>query len=225
MIKKRLMALTLAAAMTLSVGTAAFAADTTVDAPDSETGAYKADVTVDSEVKVPTIKITVPGSTKVAINPYKMEYELEDSTTVTDALANPVQYIKNESDVAIAVSTTTSALAAEGSDVVLSTSALKGTETTKSVFAYLELKTAADTSSAVEFSTEYNSKATDQIVFGTKATTKTKMLTLDAGDSSPTYAAYKVLGQVASNPAKAWTESDKLNMSLTFNFAPVVATE
>lgn len=81
----------------------ALAADTTVTDPNSETGAYSAEVTVTTEVCVPTIKVTVPDSFEVEINPYKMEYEFTDNTTASDVLVNVEQTITNESDVAIDV--------------------------------------------------------------------------------------------------------------------------
>ena len=222
MFKKKLASMVLASAMVLSMNAVAFAADTTIQTPNSDTGAYSSDVTIDSEVKTPTIRITVPGSTKVAINPYKMSYSLGESKTSTDVLANPIQYIKNESDVAVSVSATTSAKPTDGGNAVIAAAALKGTETTKSVFAYLELKEAANNTDAVTFLDKYDAKEPTQLVFGTKATTKANMLKLAAGNTAATYAAFKVLGDVAATPSKAWTDADKIDLSLTFNFVPSV---
>ena len=220
--KKKILAIALLGAMTLSMNSVAFAADTVVNAPEPTSGVYKADVDVSTEVSVPTIKITVPGDTKVAINPYKMAYEM-DSVEYTDVLANAEKAIKNESDVAISVSATASAKASEGSEVVLATTALKGTETTKSVFAYLEVAEKTDESTA--FAESFNTKAANQLALTTKETTKKGMITLAAGDATATYAGFKILGDAAAKPAKAWTTADKMDISLVFSFDPVVATD
>ena len=222
--KKKILAIALLGAMTLSMNSVAFAADTVVNAPEPTSGVYKADVDVSTEVSVPTIKITVPGDTKVAINPYKMAYEM-DSVEYTDVLANAEKAIKNESDVAISVSATASAKASEGSEVVLATTALKGTETTKSVFAYLEVAEKTDESTAAAFAESFNTKAANQLALTTKETTKKGMITLAAGDATATYAGFKILGDAAAKPAKAWTTADKMDISLVFSFDPVLATD
>ena len=318
--KKKILAIALLGAMTLSMNSVAFAADTVVNAPEPTSGVYKADVDVSTEVSVPTIKITVPGDTKVAINPYKMAYEMDSveytdvlanaekaiknesdvaisvsatasakasegsevvlattalkgtettksvfaylevaektdestaaafaesfntkaanqlalttkettkkgSVEYTDVLANAEKAIKNESDVAISVSATASAKASEGSEVVLATTALKGTETTKSVFAYLEVAEKTDESTAAAFAESFNTKAANQLALTTKETTKKGMITLAAGDATATYAGFKILGDAAAKPAKAWTTADKMDISLVFSFDPVVATD
>lgn len=50
------------------------------------------------------------------------------------------------------------------------------------------------------------------------------MVTLPAGDSSATYAGYKIFGDVASKPAKAWAATDTVDMSIVFQFDPVKTT-
>lgn len=193
----------------------------TITTPN-EAGVYSQDVTVDTTVKVPTISVDVPASASIAINPYNLEYDV-DGTAYTDSIVSVEQTITNESDVAVSVGATAKAAASSGSDVVLATAALKGTETTKSVFAYLELAPKTDASTPGTYSASYNSKAANQLVLG-KETTKSDMITLDAGDDTPTYAGFKVIGSAASKPAKSWTENDTVDVTLTFNINPVAAT-
>lgn len=221
--KKELIALSLSGAMALSMALSCntVASADTIANPN-EAGIYSQDVTVDTTVKVPTISVDVPTSASIAINPYNLKYDV-DGTEYTDSIVSVEQTIKNESDVAISVGATAEAAASTGSEVVLATAALKGTETTKSVFAYLELAPKADESTAGTYNDAYNSKTASQLVLGKKAT-KSDMITLEAGDTTPTYAGFKVIGSAASKPAKAWTTNDTVDVTLTFNITPVAAT-
>lgn len=222
--KKKILTLALAGALVLSANSVAYAADTEITAPTD--GAYSSSINVSADVKVPTIKITLSdtSSKKVGLNPYGLKYEVVPDTEVTDAIANVEETITNESNVAISVNATTKATT-KGDDVILATSMLKGTETTKSVFAYLELEGGKENADTPVLTTStYDSKAANQLVFGAKATTKTNMVTLAAGDSAATYAGYKIFGGVASKPAKAWAETDGLDLNITFSFEPVIAS-
>lgn len=221
--KKKLIALSLSGAMALSMALSCstVASADVVSTPDAD-GVYSQDVTVDTTVKVPTISVDVPTTASIAINPYNLAYDV-DGTEYTDSIVSVEQTITNESDVAVSVGATAKAVASNGSGVVLATAALKGTETTKSVFAYLELapKAAADTPGT--YSDTYNSKSANQLVLGKEAS-KSDMITLEAGDTAPTYAGFKVIGSAASKPAKAWTAADTVDVTLTFNINPVAAT-
>lgn len=217
--KKKLLTLALAGVLALSSSTMALAADKVVENPTD--GVYSATVDVTTETTVPTIKVTVPGELTVGINPYKLEYAI-GGENYTDSIANVEQSIKNESTVAVSISATAGATAK--GEAVLATTALKGTETTKSIFAYLEMKEKADEDTPATFATAYDTKATNQVVFTAKATTKKDMVTLAAGDSTATYAGFKIFGGVAAKPAKPWTSTDGVDLSLVFTIDPVVAT-
>lgn len=218
--KKKLLTLALAGVLALSSSSMALAADTVVEEPGADS-TYSATVDVTTDTKVPVIKVTVPGELTVGINPYKLAYEISGDE-YTDSLANVEQTITNESDVAISISATVKAETV--GEAVLATSALKGTETTKSIFAYLEIKEKADANPGAAFATAYDSKATNQIAFTAKDTTKKDMVELAAKATDPTYAGFKIFGDVAAKPAKAWTSGDKLNMTLVFTIDPKAAT-
>lgn len=82
--KKKVISLTLATALVLGGEFSTFAADSVVSTPDTETGAYKADVTVTTETKTPTIKITVPTDAKITLNTYGLKVgDAEDKIDVT----------------------------------------------------------------------------------------------------------------------------------------------
>lgn len=202
--KNKLFTLVLAGVMALSMAVPAFAEE----------------VNITGSTQAPTISITVPTEGTVVINPYRMTVEVEEEE-VTDKIISAVQYIVNESDVAVSVSATVTGTVA--GEAVLATAALKGTETTKSVFMYLEVAeaTADDGTGDPEWATAYD-KATHVIV-NAKGTTLSNILTLDAGDEDPTYAAFHLAGDVASAPATAWTDADTVSVKIVFTFNPVAA--
>ncbi|MDE6636476.1 MAG: hypothetical protein K2K09_07740 [Lachnospiraceae bacterium] len=222
--KKKILSMALACALVLSASQTAGAADTEITAPDATSKAYESKVEVSADVSTPTIKITLSDTSakKVGINPYGLKYEAASGKEVTDAIANLEETITNESDVAIAVNVTTKVEVAQNSGAVIATSALKGTETTKSVFSLLQVKAKDSAADALTSAPTYDSKDAGQLVFGSKETTKKAMVTLAAGDTSATYAGYKIWGQVAPTPAQAWTSTDALKYTIVFQFDPVI---
>jgi hypothetical protein len=230
--KKKLLSLALASAMVLSINTTAFAADTTVEAPVASpvaadapagltAGSYAASVDVTTKVKTPTIKITVPSAIEVGLNPYGLEYEI-DSTKYTDQIANVEQEIVNESDVPVSIGATVSATVPAGSKATISSAEVKAAETKNAVFTYLEVAVPS-TEGVVKFGDAYSSKATNQVVFAAKATTKTGLGTLKAGNSTAQTGKFKLFGSVAQNPTNAWTEDDKVDYTVVFAFVPQTA--
>lgn len=220
--KKKIISMALACALVLSASQTAGAADTNITTPTD--GAYTSSVEIEADVTVPTINITLSDTAgkKVGINPYKLEYSI-GSEKYTDVIPNIEETITNESNVAIAVNVTTKATIAQGSEAVVATAPLKGTETTKSVFSYLQIKAKDSADAALSTAPAYDAKSAEFIAFATKDTTKKAMVTLGAGNDSATYAGYKIFGDVAAKPAKAWAATDTLNFSIVFSFEPVLA--
>lgn len=224
--KKRALSFILAGAMAFAMGTAAFAADADISAP-GEDGTYGQEVDITTEVSVPTISIIVPTTSTVVINPYKLDYEIEGTTVSGSGITALEQTIENKSDVPISVSATLSATpAGDNKDVVLATTKLKGTETTKSIFAYLEVKAKDAASDEAAFASSFDTKSTNQAAFTTKATTKKDIVTLTKKDSATgSCAGFKIMGEAAVRPAKAWTSNDKVDFNVTFTFDPVLESK
>lgn len=215
---KKLFALILSCAMMLGLAATAFAEDTVIEDPD-ENGVYSQETEIEGTTQAPTIKVTVPTTGAVVINPYGMKYGDDDAT---DKIISATQFIKNESDVAISI--TVSVAATPSNDkVVLATSALKGTETTKSVFLYFEIVESEDGSTEPETWAAYNTKNTNQVVVGsaTKPTTKAGVHVMDAGDEAATFAAFHLAGDVASGSTIPWSEEDTVSVVIAFTFNPV----
>lgn len=217
--KKRILA-TLLAAMMLTSTAVVFAEE--VNAP-GESGTYGSATDYTGTTMVPTIKVTVPTTGAIIINPYGMDADGEGDTSEVVSAAT---VITNESDVAIAVDVTTTAALGTDSKLVLATAALKGTETTKSACLWVEANAAKDADGTLDgeatWSTAY-SKAANQALIGTKATTVKGIAQMAAGNETATYAAFKVLGDVVAEPATPWTDKDTVNVKVAYTFVPQAA--
>lgn len=215
---KKLFALVLSCAMMLGLAATAFAEDVTIEDPN-ESGVYSQETTITGTTQAPTIKVTVPSTGDVVINPYGMKYGDDDAT---DKVISAAQFIKNESDVDIAISVTVTGKVDEGSNAVLATAALKGTETTKSVFLYFEILEATDDSTEPTWAEGYNKDL--HVIAAAKATTKAGVHTMKAGNETATYAAFHLAGDVASAPATPWADTDTVSVVIAFTFNPVIST-
>lgn len=216
---KKIMSTALASVMALSLAVPAFAADGDLEQNAAITGTTQA----------PTIKITVPATGAVTVNPYKMAVSV-DGSDVTDQIISATQYIENASDVAIKVSAEVTGTAA--GNLAFATATTQGTKavTTNSVFMYLEMDVADKNDGTADptWATAYDSKSTKQILVSTKATKKADMLTLAAGTgtaaaSTGGYAAFHLAGDAASTPTTAWAAADKADVAIVFTFTPTVA--
>lgn len=219
---KKVLSLVLALALVLTLAAPAFATPN-VSAPDATTGLYGAENNITGSTEAPTIAVTIPTTGSVTVNPYKMTVSI-DSTNYTDQIISAPQFIKNESDVDIAIDVTTTGEVAQGSEAVFATNNVGSTVTTKSVFLYFEIMAATDGSTAPTWGTAYDSKAANMVAVAAKATTKKDVIKMGAGDSTETYAAFHLAGNAATNPTKAWTSNDKVNVKIAFTVRPVMAT-
>lgn len=219
---KKIMSSALAGAMALSLSVPAFAAanaDTSLEQNTAITGTTQA----------PTIKITVPDTGAVVVNPYKMSVTPDGgSTAVTDQIISATQYIENASDVAVKVSAQVTGTAA-GNLAFATASTQTKAVTTNSVFMYFEMVASDDNSTEPTWATAYDSKSTTQILVSTKATKKADMLTLAAGTgtaaaSTGAYAAFHLAGDAASTPTTAWAAADKADVAIAFTFTPTATS-
>lgn len=217
--KKKLIALALAGVMTFGTSLTAFAADAEVTDTATETT-----VTGTGSMNVPTIKVTVPTSFNVVLNPYQIAYEVDSESYKTQIVTVP-QLITNESNVAVAVNVK-EFKATPSSDVKLSAKAV-GKATDKSVYLYLDI---------VNSTTEEAGKAkfagsglvpTDDSESGSS---KDAAVILAAGNEKATYAAFKLGGDMVVNPvdedgnADPWVAADKVDVSFKFTFTPQMAS-
>jgi hypothetical protein len=241
------MSLSLAALTAASMAIPAFADDE----PQTTTPANTTVVTAAYEEV--SIAVTVPTTGTAQINPYGLPVEFKKSASSTKAakvtgqqIVTQPLYITNEGDVAldIAASVTTEAKG----DASISGKALTGKETTKSVYAYLQMvqsanKTLDDTGKdkiideCASDSTWTAEGVTKLDLDGSKAASKEKMATLAAskvtttdGKSTVTYNAgsivlYRLAGDVVTKPSDDWATTDGFTATIAFTFTPAVAEE
>lgn len=221
--KRKILAAVLSMSMILGTGMSALAADieTATD------GIYSSgEISGTTDVTLPIIKVTVPSSLgDVVLNPYQMDVTV-GSDTIQEQLLTAEQSIENYSNVGVAVNI--SSLVAEkgaSSEVVFATAALKGTETTKSVFMYMEVVKDGE-----NYKNAYEAKAANQALVSLKETKKDNIIILDkssdsasdAVGSTATVAKFKFVGDAATNPAKAWAATDTFTVKMKFTFTPQV---
>ena len=223
---KKIMSTALAGVMALSLSVPVLAADTDLEQTTEITGT----------TQTPTISISVPSSGDVILNPYKMSVDVsadqDGSDVVNTQIISAPEYIKNKTDVALSISATVTGKVA-GEAVFATASTQGGTRpvTTKSAFVYLEVidAGAGDDADSTEPTTAltdaswkaYDAKAANQILLAAKAVSKANMLTVPAvADASSSFIAYRLAGDAASSPTKAWTEADTVSATIAFTFTP-----
>ncbi len=219
---KKIMSSALAGVMALSLSVPAFAAANSNTSLEQNTA-------ITGTTQAPTIKITVPDTGAVVVNPYKMSVTPDGgSTAVTDQIISATQFIENASDVAVKVSAQVTGTAA-GNLAFATASTQTKAVTTNSVFMYFEMVASDDGSTEPTWATAYDSKSATQILISTKATKKADMLTLAAGTgtaaaSAGGYAAFHLAGDAASTPTTAWAAADKADVAIAFTFTPTATS-
>lgn len=228
---KKFISSVLAGACALSMTSiATFAADTEISDLGSD-GYASQQVTVTSTTAMPTLKVTVPTTADIVLNPYKIN--VTTPITGNDTIISPEYEIKNESDCGITVSATVKAT--PGGAAAIATAPLKGTETTKSVFMYLETTTTSDTyyadgyvakkvtaKSGQTLSPEQeaaNAACDAQMAITTKDTTK-DIATLAAGKTTAQSIFFKVQGDAVTAPKTPWVAADKVDLAMTLKITP-----
>lgn len=188
----------------------------------------------EGSMNVPTINITVPDSGTVVLNPYKLSYTPAGGTATTDQIISATQYIENASDVALNVSATvTGTLPTGKKDVTFATASTQNASkplTTNSIFMYFEIGPAASGTAEADWPEGYVAKpAADQevkqILVAAKATTANNIMTLAAGDTTHTFAAYRLTGDIVSAPTRAWADDDSVSATVAFTFTPTAPVE
>jgi len=133
--KKRLVAIALAMVMTMGMSA-------TVFADPIETTSGSQNVSGQAEVKTPVIKVTVPTSFEITVNPYSIPVKL-DGKEVNDEILNPVSYIASYSDVPVVVTVSDATAKSATAANVAIVSEIPENETAKK--AALQLKVTAAT--------------------------------------------------------------------------------
>lgn len=232
--KRKLLALTLAITTLMSTSMMV-SAGSLENSASLSTGQ---EVTGESTVGLPTIKVTVPTTADIVINPYKINYNDADAgITGNSQIVSAEQEISNESDVAVAVNVSDLQVTNISEGITITT-ASTAKETSKAAFLYLEVIDAMESGAA--FADAFNAKSTQQLAIPyiasgdtkTKKASKDAIVTLKAGNETPQKAKFKIGGDVVANPVTTnsdktttqtpWTEDDSIQIGFKFTFTPQV---
>lgn len=183
--------------------------------------------TITASCKVPTIKVTVPSTGQVYLNPLKLTVFINGESTSDQIISAPC-CIANESDIPITVDVTVTGAVNEGSDMTLVASSTQDSESTdKSAFIYFEMQSAdTDDPNDVTWDSEYDSSK--HIIVDTSAAGQSKenILTLSAitpegAVAAGGYGAFRLAGDAVETPANVWTSQDGISVEVAFTFTPL----
>ncbi len=161
-ILKATLAFAMACTMGLSVCAPAFAAETEITAPGTD-GTYGGSLEFDGTLATPTIKITLPASSGLSINPYNLDVSIgndgSDAIISDEGVLSPIYGIESESNAALAIGVIGTLTAPEGTadapnEVVINTEGfievLEEPTGEKQVYAYIEFGTGAKSTDVSE---------------------------------------------------------------------------
>jgi len=232
--KKKLFSLVMAVAMIAALAVPSFASSVV-----SGTGSQEGKVPLTGATALPTVKVTIPTSGKVILNPYKMAVadagnstEVAASNSIDDQVLSASHEIKNETQAPMKVGISIKATPSTG--VELATKACTGKETTKSVFMFAELlyagteqKTAQNLKDLWAAPADVNDKCYPQIIASTEEKGNANFFTVPpaASASAPNYLYWTIRGNAATAPEEKWTAADTVGADVVFTFTPDVLTE
>lgn len=232
---KKVLSLVLALTLVLALGIPAFAGgDTTLS--DASGFASGAATNIAGTTEGLTLKVTVPSSGAVTVNPYNLSVTPSGGTATTDTIISATQRIKSETKAPLSVSVTLEGTPA--GDAKFAAEPQRATNppvADKTIFLGFEIfpEGAAATAPTTDPSwkavlTRKDDGTTDlQIGEGAAvaavsatAVTYDDVCTLEACDATKVVstAAYHLIGDTGLNPDAPWTASDKVDVKITFTF-------
>lgn len=201
---KKLLSGAMAAALSLSLAVPAFATNTVLNGVEGL--AEGATVEVTGTTQTATVKVTVPTTGSVVLNPYGLDYTHEGQT-VTDQIISADQYIVSESNLPIKVSTTVTGTIEGTGDFMATTAA---GETDKKVNLNFEIGATSDGSTPSSSATSYPLA---------KTPVDCTDIVMDEADGANPAISFKFTGDAAKNPTNPWTTEDVVGASIAFTFA------
>lgn len=184
-------------------------------------------VSVDSSIEIPTVKVTVPTSGAVVLNPYKMKFKV-GSDEKTDIFYSAPIICKNESDCDLDVSASASVLAGGDIKIVDAANSVQTTEAgDKNVWIEMKSGKFAD-----KDSTAFSQESTDLKFTFEKAGTgygygakgagisiEDKYLSLPYSEDA-TYFGFILNGDVNKKTKDVWAVEDTITVTIVLTFIP-----
>lgn len=206
---RKVMSALLAGAMVLSLSSTAFASTTDITTVDGMTEGQVIEVT--GKTNTANIKITVPTTGSIVLNPYGLSYTDEVVTTASTAqVISAVQAIKNESELPVKVSTSVTGTI-EGATFATATAVAEGEKKVFLEFGVEKIANVADGAKPVLTSPTKKTLSTAAVNF--------EPITLDEKTGAKPSLAFGFTGDASKNPTNAWTADDIVGATITFTFA------
>lgn len=169
------------------------------------------EVSLPSLDEAPAIRVTVPETGRIIINPYGLPTEIGGGTT-TDQIASETLVIRNESDVPVIVSASAEGQISGPSDMTFTNAPPAEGEQEKLIFLYAEFQNEDGL-----WSGSYDG-GENQIWVSEYASEAKEVLTLEAG---PSEGVFRMFGATSVDPVEPWSADDNVSVTLTFTFSPV----
>ena len=187
--------------------------------------ANQREIVIDANCRLPVIKVAVPTSAKVYINPFALPVSVNGRNEERQIISSPL-WIANRSDAAIEVDVTVTGAVKAESTMTLASSPTGGAGTDKKAFVYFEIQQADDPDyDYVKWDPVYDSSKHIVVTEGVPITKKNIVtlpaLTLDNEVAPGGYAPFRLSGDAVKTPANAWTTKDGLNVTVAFTFTPL----
>jgi len=212
--KKKLLASVLALSLALGLCTSASAADEVI----TKSGETK--ITITSVLNLPTIKVTIGSPTNVIVNPYKMDYNVSDSSSIEEKqIISAASTITNESGIKVSISATPT-LKTTSNDLKILTSAPTD-ESIKALYLAFNMAVTADPTNYT--GAESGTVTAPVVKAGDSTMTPTTVeIQLGRGDTTATTGAYIFTGACSG---EGWTAADQItDLTIAFNISPVLGT-
>lgn len=180
---------------------------------------------IDAVCNLPEISVIVPATAEIFINPYQLTLSIEGTNTNAQIVSSPA-CIENKSEVPLSVTVTLNCDVDPKSDMRLVTSSTRG-ENINRKYAFIYFEIQANNSSNANRAT-WDSEFDEErhiIVRDGETRPRTNMVTIDQADRSNHFGAFRLTGDCVSEPRDPWTESDKIDVAITFTFTPLPRQE
>ena len=189
-----------------------FEEDSSIESGLENSGVETPSVEPVSELDTDLIRVTVPESGNVLINPYQLPIATDDGESEDQIVSQP-QCITNYSDIPVSVWVRTQSRISEESDAVFVPEPPQPDTTQKEIFLYAEFL-----NNEQEAWSDAYYGAQNQILLSDPPSDDQKVMELDAGGAE---GLFRLFGQTTRIPADPWDTNDSFEVVFTFTFLPV----
>lgn len=175
--------------------------------------------------RLPVIRVTVPTSASVYINPLRFPVSIGDGESDEQIISTPAA-IANMSEVPVEVNVRVAGAVKTGSTMTLASAPTGGVGTEKSAFIYFEIKQSnSEYPEDVQWDSSYDEAKHIAIIAGEPVTRQNIMTlparTLDGEVAEGGYAPFRLTGDAVKKPTTAWNSMDGVNVTVAFTFTPL----